>query len=114
MLSYCGHESGGVMVLTVEQSEPGAGVTSHREWLYKTVESREDPRFVVDLAELHHMTSSDVGLLLTLKARIDARKGKLVLTRVDPYIVGTLRSMNIERLFTITPDLPAALAALSA
>ena len=114
MLSYSGHESGGLMVITVEEAVAGDGMPSQREWLYKTVESRDDPRFVLDLSAITYMASSDIGVLITLKRRIDTRKGKLVLTRVDPYIVDTLRTMRIDKLFTVVPDMPAAVAALSA
>ncbi|MCA1686326.1 MAG: STAS domain-containing protein [Planctomycetia bacterium] len=113
MLSYSGHESGELLILTAAAAEAGDGMPAQREWLYKTVASRDDPRFVLDLSEIPFMTSADIGVLITLKRRIDARKGKLVLTNVDPYIVGTLRTMRIDRLFTITPDMTAAVASLS-
>jgi anti-sigma B factor antagonist len=114
MLSYSGHEAGGVLVLTVEESEPGEEVMARREWLYKTIEGREDPLFVIDLGSIQYMQSSDIGVLITLKRRIDARKGKVVLVNVDPFIYDILRTMRIDKLFTIAPDLTAALKALSA
>ena len=114
MLSYSGHESNSVMVFTVEEAAAGDSVASQREWLYNTVSSREDPRFVIDLLEIPYLASSDIGVLITLKRRIDGRKGKLVLANVDPYIVDTLRTMKIDKLFTIVADMPAAVAALSA
>ena len=113
MLSYSGHEAGGVLIFTVEENPTGEGVMAQREWLYKTIESREDPRFVIDLGNIQYMQSSDIGVLITLKRRIDARKGKVVLTNLDPFIYDILRTMRIDKIFTIAPDMPAAVKALN-
>jgi anti-anti-sigma regulatory factor len=53
-------------------------------------------------------------MLITLKRRIDARKGKVAIVNVDPFIYDVLRMMRIDKLFTISPDMPAACAAVSA
>ncbi len=113
MLSYSSHEAGGVLVFTVEELKNEEYSTTQREWLYKTIESREDPRFVIDLGPLQYMASTDIGLLITLKRRIDSRKGKVVLANVDPFIHDVLKMMRIDKLFVILPDLPAAFKALS-
>lgn len=112
MLNYSGHEAQGVMVFTVEENPSNEGVMAQREWLYKTIESREDPRFIVDLSAIQYMQSSDIGVLITLKRRVDARKGKVVLTNLDPFIFDILRTMRIDKIFTITPDMASALAAV--
>jgi anti-sigma B factor antagonist len=114
MLSYSSHEAGGVLVLTAEKSAEGEGMPSQREWLYKTIESREDPRFAIDFGSIEYMSSSEIGFLITLKRRIDARQGKVVLFRLDTFILDILRTMRLDRLFLIADDLPAALAKLSA
>ena len=112
MLSYSGHEAEGVLIFTVEENPTGDGMMSQREWLYKTIESREDPRFIIDLGAIQYMQSSDIGVLITLKRRIDVRKGKVVLTNLDPFIYDILRQMRIDKLFTIVPDMSAAFKAL--
>ena len=114
MLTFSGHESNGVTILTAEEASAGDSAASRREWLYTTVSTSEDPRFVIDLSAIHYMASSDIGALLTLKSRIDSRKGKLVLVDVDQFIVDSLRTMRINHLFTIAPDIASAIAVLSA
>ncbi len=113
MLNYCSHEASGVLIFTVEDAKFEEYSTTQREWLYKTIESREDPRFVIDLGSIQYMASSDIGLLLTLKRRIDTRKGKVALVNVDPFILDVLRMMRIDKLFTISPDMTAAVAAVA-
>jgi anti-sigma B factor antagonist len=114
MLSYSGHEASGLMVLTVEESKPGEEVMARREWLYKTIEGRDDPRFVVDLGNIQYMQSSDIGVLITVKRRIEAKKGRVVLMNVDPFILDILRTMRIDKLFPVVTDLNEAVKVMSA
>jgi anti-sigma B factor antagonist len=114
MLNYCSHEADGVLVFTVEEADAEQQYnTSQREWLYKTIESREDPRFVIDLGALNYLASSDIGLLITVKRRIDARKGKVVIVNVDPFIMDVLKTMRIDKLFSFSDDMHSAVASLS-
>jgi anti-sigma B factor antagonist len=113
MLSYSSHDADGVIVLSVEEAEPGGWVMTQREWLYKTIAECPDPRFVIDMRAIQYMASSDIGVLLTLKRRIDARKGKVAIANVDPFIRDLLRTMGLDKLFTITPDVADALRAVS-
>jgi anti-sigma B factor antagonist len=114
MLTYHSHESGGVLVLTAEKSAEGDGQPSQREWLYKTIESREDPRFAIDMGEIEYMSSAEIGFLITLRRRVDGRKGKVVLFRLDGFILDILRTMRLDQFFLIADDLEDALAKLSA
>jgi anti-sigma B factor antagonist len=114
MLSYSGHEANGVLVLTVEENPTGEGVMAQREWLYKTIEGRDDPRFVIDLGNIQYMQSADIGVLVTIKRRVDTHKGKIVLIKVDPFIMDILRTMRIDKLFPVAPDLNAAIKLMSA
>jgi anti-sigma B factor antagonist len=109
MLNYCGHEVSGVQVFTVEENPAGEAVMTQREWLYKTIENREDPRFIIDLGAIQYMQSADIGVLVTIKRRVDHRQGKIVLTNVDPFILDILRTMRIDKLFPVAPDMSAAL-----
>ncbi|MFO0908604.1 MAG: STAS domain-containing protein [Isosphaeraceae bacterium] len=113
MLYYSAHEANGVLIFTVEDSESDEAYSSQREWLYKTIESRDDPKFIIDLGALNYLGSSDIGLLITLKRRIDARKGKVALVNVDSFIVDVLRTMRIDKLFTISDDMSTAVAAVT-
>lgn len=112
MLSYSAHEANGVLVFTVDEAGPDEAYTSQREWLYKTIESRDDPRFIIDLSALNYLASSDIGLLITLKRRIDVRKGKVALVNVDSFIVDVLKTMRLDTLFSIHTDMSSAVASL--
>jgi anti-sigma B factor antagonist len=116
MLTCQTYETNGVLVLAMEDN----GVTrddrqsSLRETLYRAIESHNDSRYAIDLSAINYMASSDIGFLITLKRRIDSRKGKLVLFEVDPYIVDALKTMKLHQFFTIVASRAEALSRLAA
>ena len=115
MLIYNSHEHKGVLVLTVEEPEADdERQTTQREWLYGTIASRTDPRFIIDMSAINYMASSDVGFLITLKRRIDARKGRVVICRLDTFIHDLFRTMRLDKLLEITDTLENAVAKLAA
>jgi len=75
-----------------------------REALYHLVQSRNDPRIVLDLAAIDYLSSSGVAILVGLKRRIDLQNGKLVLCRVQPLVCDLLRVMRLNQYFTFSAD----------
>src|SRR6266446_555210 len=100
MLSFQSYEFGDVLVITLEEEveSDDKNPMAQRERLYRTIETRDDPRFAIDLGALNYMASSDIGFLVTVKRRIDVRKGKLVVFHVDPFIMEVLRTMRLDKL----------------
>jgi anti-sigma B factor antagonist len=79
-----------------------------RDALYQCAESRDMPRFALDLNAVDYLSSSGVAILVGLKRRIDARGGKLVFFHVQPVVTDLLRIMKLDRYFAIADDEPAA------
>ena len=105
MLSYSSHEAGGVLVFTVEDHEERRIQHNPREWLYKTIEGREDPRFVIDLADPVHEPAPTSACWSPSSGGVDRyTKGKIVLAHVDPFIHDILKMMRIDKLFGIMPE----------
>ncbi len=112
MLDCMTHDVNGVLVITCEDAaEPREGM-SFREMLYKAVESRDDLRFAVDLGPVGYLASADFGFLISLKRRIDAKKGRFVIFQVNSFIFDTLKTMRLDQFFTIATDLNDAIAKL--
>jgi anti-sigma B factor antagonist len=80
-----------------------------REALYDLVQSRVDPRIVVDLSAIDYLSSSGVAILVGLKRRIDLQHGKLILCRVQPLVGDLLRVMRLNQYFTFAGDEKEAL-----
>lgn len=114
MLSFTTSETGGVMIVSFEavEEENQEWQFSRRDWLYKTIESREDGRFALDLTDVGYLASSEIGFLVTVKRRIDRRKGQLVLYGVAPYVLDIFRTMNLHKILEVADTRMAALARL--
>ncbi|MDR3633646.1 MAG: STAS domain-containing protein [Isosphaeraceae bacterium] len=116
MLTCQTYEMNGVLIIAFEDN--GVALddrqSSLRETLYRSIESHTDGRFALDFSAINYMASSDIGFLITLRRRIDGRKGKLVLFEVDPYIVDALRTMKLLSFFTIAETRADALVYLAA
>jgi anti-sigma B factor antagonist len=81
-----------------------------REALYEHVQSRVDPRVIVDLAAIDYLSSSGVAILVGLKRRIDLQNGKLILCRVQPLVCDLLRVMRLNQYFIFANDEDEAFA----
>lgn len=114
MLKFTTQEVGGVLVLEFEATDELTTdwQATQRDWLYKLLESRADPRFAIDLSEVNYLASSEIGFLVTIKRRIDRRQGKLVLFGVGPYIREIFETMNLVRILDIVDNFNLALAKL--
>jgi anti-sigma B factor antagonist len=114
MLKFTARDVSGVLVLAFEPTEDGAGdwQTTQRDWLYKLVETHPDSRFAIDLSDVSYLASSEIGFLVTLKRRIDRRRGNVVLFGISPYIYELFRTMNLTRILDVADTLPAAIAKL--
>ena len=115
MLSYLTHDVEGVLIITCEESEVANDEprSTPREQLYASIQIREDPRFAVDLSAIEYLSSADIGVLITIRRRVDARKGKLVLFGVQPFVQDVLKTMKLLSLFTIAEDWTGAVSLLS-
>ena len=113
MLGFWTTEEGGVFVITLEPEDGarrGERPGSSRESLYLGIEAHASSRFAIDCGALAFTASTDVGFLVTLKQRIEARGGSLVLFRVDPYVRDIFDRMGLRRFFPIVEGRSEALA----
>ena len=114
MLNFTTKEAGGVLIIAFEPTDEANydWQSTQRDWLYKLIESREDPRFAVDLNEVNYLASSEIGILVTIKRRIDRQKGKVVFFCISPYIHDIFRTMNLNRVLDIVESRNDALGKL--
>ncbi|MDG3004210.1 STAS domain-containing protein [Paludisphaera mucosa] len=114
MLNFTTSEAAGVLIVSFEavDEENMEWQFSQRDWLYKAIESREDGRFALDLTDIGYLASSEIGFLVTVKRRVDRRKGQLVLFGVAPYVFDIFKTMNLQKILDVADTRNAALAKL--
>jgi len=79
--------------------------------LLEAVAPRADGRWVVDLAHVSYMGSAMLGLLVNVRQRVKAARGKLVLCGLSPQLSTIFRACCMDRLFTTVRDRERAVAA---
>jgi anti-sigma B factor antagonist len=107
-------EEAGVLVITFDDTHGlnDGRSDAFRQSLYEVVQSRPQPRIAADLSPVDYLSSSGVALLVGLKKRVDAQKGKLVLFKLHPYVQDVLRTTKLIQFFTISTDRASAIAAV--
>ncbi len=74
----------------------------------------DDPKLVIDFANVGHLSSSALGLLITLRKRIIEKKGKLGLCNIQPQIYEVFTITRLSETFTIVDSRGEAVKAVQA
>ena len=69
-------------------------------------------RLVLDFTGVDLISSSLLGKLILLLRRVDGGGGRLLLCELSPTVQSVFRTSNLDKLFKIVRDRPAALAEL--
>ena len=82
------------------------------ERLKGLVAKAESPKFVLDFSSVVHMSSSALGMLITLHKRVRERKGQLRLAGIQPAIYEVFVITRLNEIFGITESVEEALNTL--
>jgi anti-sigma B factor antagonist len=69
-------------------------------------------RIAIDCSQLQLITSAGLGLLIQLRKKADASKGKLALFGLSPELLGLLKATKLNTLLPCAKDRASALAML--
>jgi anti-anti-sigma factor len=114
MSSFSVREESGALVIRID--DPAAlndfRSSAFRDNLYEAVEEHPSASVALNLSSVDFLSSSGVALLVGLKRRLDAEKGRLVLFSVQPIVHDLLRITRLVQFFTFAATEPEALATL--
>ena len=93
---------------------PVSGDGSHQLFIPQIEALLEEGRrkFILNLTELTWINSSGLGVFIGARRRIDEAGGQMVFCGVNARIQGILDVTALSTMWTIVPDIDAALAAL--
>jgi anti-sigma B factor antagonist len=78
--------------------------------LYRLVEEEDKRRIVLDFSRVQYLSSQAIGILLTLKKKLDLLpKSKLVLCGVGDRLAELLKITRLDRVLTVKPTQKEAL-----
>ncbi len=67
---------------------------------------------MVDLEKVSFIDSSGLGMLISFYKEINEKQGRIVFFNVQEYVWKLLKLVNLDKIFSVLPDRPAALSAL--
>lgn len=73
----------------------------------------EKPRMVLDFAKVSHMSSSALGMLITLHKRVREKGGELRLAEIEPKIYEVFVITRLNEIFDIHGSVEEAVADLT-
>ena len=80
--------------------------------LTSLVADSDRPKIVVNFENVEHMSSSALGMLITLHKRMVEKKGKLRFCNIQPSIFEVFRITRLNEIFTISETLSEAMDSL--
>jgi anti-anti-sigma factor len=77
--------------------------------LIDLIESRKEPRVLLNLANAHFISSAMLAHLVKLHRKIQEAKGRIRLCGLRPVILDAFKVSHFDKIFEIYPDEPSAL-----
>jgi anti-sigma B factor antagonist len=78
--------------------------------LYDLVDNKNRRKLILDFAKVQFMSSSALGVLITLRKKATAIKGDVVICGLRKDLTRVFEITNLIKMFTFTPNEEAALA----
>lgn len=78
-----------------------ANIQQIGEELRALVDGEQKPKLLINFAEVDHLSSAALGMLITVNNRIRAAQGQLRLSNIDPQIYQVFVITKLNKLFEI-------------
>ncbi len=81
-----------------------------QEELTKLVDSQTSGHLLLSFKNVEHLSSAALGMLITLKKKVEGSKGKLKLSDINPQIYEVFKITRLNKVFDIHPSAEKARA----
>jgi anti-sigma B factor antagonist len=82
-----------------------------QEEMEKLVEAKSGGNILLCFKSVEHLSSAALGMLITLKNKIEGKSGKLKLSDINPQIFEVFKITRLNKMFDIYPNIDVARAA---
>ncbi|MBN2446503.1 MAG: STAS domain-containing protein [Phycisphaerae bacterium] len=100
-------------VTSVDFQEHGlldaAPIARVRDALFRLVDDMDRRNLILDFSKVRFMSSTAIGVLMTLRKKVDERKGKLVICGLRAELMQIFKIMKIQKLFMFCDGSAAAM-----
>ncbi len=81
--------------------------------LRQYINKNHPQQIVFDFAGVKFFSSQVLGLLLEARAQLKSSNGRVVVCTLDPRLSRVFKITNLDRIFSLYPDRPSALDAIT-
>jgi anti-sigma B factor antagonist len=100
-LNVSQHKDISVVEFTESKILDEMNITEIGQGLAALVDSRERPKLLLDFANVDHLSSAALGMLINVNNRVKQRSGQLRLAAIRPQIMEVFVITKLNRLFRI-------------
>jgi anti-sigma B factor antagonist len=90
-----------------------ANITEIGATLNSMVDESDNPKLLLDFANVDHLSSAALGMLINANNRIKLKNGQLRLTNIKPQIYEVFVITKLNKLFRILPGRSEALTSFN-
>ena len=90
-----------------------ANITEIGNTLASMIDETENPKLLLDVSNVDHLSSAALGMLINANNRIKQRNGQLRLANIKPQIYEVFVITKLNKLFRILPDRAEALSSFN-
>lgn len=87
-----------------------ANIQQIGDTLVSLAEGTDHPKLLLDFANVDHLSSAALGMLINCNKRVKDRNGMLRLCNIRPQIQDVFTITRLDKIFRILPTRPDALA----
>ena len=91
----------------------GVNILQIGEQLTALVAQAAQPRFVLDFTNVAHLSSSALGVLITLSKRVREKGGQLRLCGIQPALLEVFTITRLNEIFQILPTRQEAIESIA-
>ena len=77
------------------------------------IDENENPKVLLDFANVDHLSSAALGMLINANNRVKQKNGQLRLTNIKPQIREVFTITKLDKLFKIYPTRTEAMASFT-
>jgi anti-sigma B factor antagonist len=87
-----------------------ANITDIGQTLAALIEEEDSPKLLLDFANVDHLSSAALGMLINANNKIKQKNGQLRLTNIKPQIYEVFVITKLNKLFIIKPTRTEAMS----
>jgi anti-sigma B factor antagonist len=112
-VSVVNHKDVRIVEFTYNKILDEGNITDIGTTLAALVSESEQPKLLLDFANVDHLSSAALGMLIDINNKIRKKNGQLRLTNIKPNIYEVFAITKLNQLFRIFPARTEALASFT-